>query len=305
MPTLSVPTRLALFGALLAVAFGAALGLGALVDPTDGAPKPADHGGMAAGHGTTGDAGHGDEASSGHGGEHAATAPGGLSATQDGYRLVADRTRFTAGDRTTFRFRIDGPDGRPVRSGYELESERELHLIVVRRDGRGFQHLHPRRAADGTWSVPLTVTSAGSHRVLADFVVGGVRRTLGLDVEAGGVYRPAAPATPSSVATVDGYRVALDANPPRAGTSTPLFFRVTRGGRPVRDLQPYLGARGHLVALREGDLAYLHVHPEEDAAPGDVPFAATFPSAGRYSLYLQFRVGGVVRTATFVTEVSR
>ena len=27
-------------------------------------------------------------------------------------------------------------------------------------------------------------------------------------------------------------------------------------------MEPYLGAKGHLVALREGDLAYLHIHPE-------------------------------------------
>ena len=35
----------------------------------------------------------------------------------------------------------------------------------------------------------------------------------------------------------------------------------------MTDLQPYLAAYGHLVALRQGDLAYLHVHP--DGEPGD------------------------------------
>ena len=56
------------------------------------------------------------------------------------------------------------------------------------------------------------------------------------------------------------YRVRLDAGTPRAGRETELSFTVTRGGKPIRT-QPYLGAGGHLVALREGDLAYLHVHP--------------------------------------------
>ena len=41
-----------------------------------------------------------------------------------------------------------------------------------------------------------------------------------------------------------------------------LTLTVTKDGQPVTDLQPYLGAYGHLVALRAGDLAYLHVHPE-------------------------------------------
>ncbi len=43
-----------------------------------------------------------------------------------------------------------------------------MHLIVVRRDTTGFQHVHPEMAADGTWSVPLAVATAGSYRAFAD-----------------------------------------------------------------------------------------------------------------------------------------
>jgi hypothetical protein len=83
------------------------------------------------------------------------------------------------------------------------------------------------------------------------------------------------------------------------------MLRISRDGRPVSDLQPYLGAYGHLVALRDGDLAYLHVHP--DGAPGDgrtaagpeVAFHAEVPSAGAYRLYLDFRHAGRVHTAEF------
>jgi hypothetical protein len=82
-----------------------------------------------------------------------------------------------------------------------------------------------------------------------------------------------------------------------------LRFRIARKGVPVADLEPYLGALGHLVVLREGDLAFLHVHPEEAGAPGEIAFAATFPSAGRYALFLQFRAGGQVHTAPLYVEV--
>jgi hypothetical protein len=65
-----------------------------------------------------------------------------------------------------------------------------------------------------------------------------------------------------------------------------------------------------LVALRAGDLAYLHVHP--DGSPGDgvtesgpqVVFFAEVPSAGRYRLYLDFKHQGVVRTAEFAVTAS-
>ena len=92
----------------------------------------------------------------------------------------------------------------------------------------------------------------------------------------------------------------LNAGGVRAGREVGLDFSVTRDGRAV-ETEPYLGARGHLVALREGDLAFLHVHPDEDA----LAFMAEFPSAGRYRLYLQFKHEGRVHTAAFTQEVSR
>ena len=85
-----------------------------------------------------------------------------------------------------------------------------------------------------------------------------------------------------------------------------LDFEVLRDGAPVEDLEPYLGARGHLVALREGDLAFLHVHPDEagEAEPGRIGFGVEYPSAGRYRLFLQFKHEGVVQTVAFTREVA-
>jgi hypothetical protein len=79
-----------------------------------------------------------------------------------------------------------------------------------------------------------------------------------------------------------------------------LGFSVTRAGRPVA-VEDYLGAKGHLVALRQGDLAFLHVHPDENR----LKFMAEFPTAGTYRLFLQFQTGGRVHTAAFTEEVSR
>ena len=80
-----------------------------------------------------------------------------------------------------------------------------------------------------------------------------------------------------------------------------LAFTVTRDGEPV-ETQDYLGAKGHLVALRQGDLAFLHVHPDENR----LKFMATFPTAGTYRLFLQFKTtDGRLHTAAFTQEVSR
>ncbi len=92
-----------------------------------------------------------------------------------------------------------------------------------------------------------------------------------------------------------------------AGKEEELRFAISLQGKPVT-VEPYLGAGGHLVALREGDLAYLHVHPaDHGAAHGDaaerVAFMTEFPTEGRYRLFLQFKHEGKVHTAAFTQEV--
>ena len=56
------------------------------------------------------------------------------------------------------------------------------------------------------------------------------------------------------------------------------------------------GAGGHLVALREGDLAYMHVHPTGTGRPA---FEVEFADASRYRLFVQFKPDGRVHTAAF------
>ena len=281
---MNTTARLALFGGTLALLAAGGFAVGDAVGPVSAA--------------TSENAGHGDM-----GGMTTTPVddlPGGLASSKDGYTFTPADTTPEPG---RFSFTITGPDGKPV-TGYDVEHEKRLHLIVVRRDTAGFQHVHPEMAADGTWSVPLTLPAAGSYRAFADFTpTGGKAMTLGVDLALAGAYQPATYA-PSRTAQVSGYTVQL-AGDLTAGKTSPLTLTVSRGAAPVTDLQPYLGAYGHLVALREGDLAYLHVHP--DGAPGDgktpagpqVKFAAEVPSAGTYRLFLDFRHGGVVRTAEF------
>lgn len=224
---------------------------------------------------------------------------GGLAATHDGYTLVPDDPMLGSG---TLAFRITGPDGSPVTSFDEVHEQR-LHLIVIRRDTTGFQHVHPQVDAAGTWRVPLEVDSGGAYRAFADFTpTGGPATTLGVDLFAAGRFEPVMHRE-SRTSTVDGYTVSLDGDLV-PGQTSPVRLTVTRDGAPVTDLQPYLGAFGHLVALRQGDLAYLHVHPDSTATGPEVVFGADVPSAGIYRLFLDFQVGGVVRTAEFTTTTA-
>jgi hypothetical protein len=229
--------------------------------------------------------------------------------SQNGYTFRLAQTRTTAGTDVPVAFTIEGPDGNPV-TEYDVEHDKELHLIAVRRDFSGFQHVHPEMADDGTWTTTLDLT-AGEWRLFADFkAIGADALTLGNDLAVRGSYRPApAPTADVLTSTVDGYTVTLEGDL-TAGADAKLTLTVTRDGEPVTDLEPYLGAYGHLVALRDGDLAYLHVHPEGSPGDGetepgpDVVFYAEVPSPDRYHLYLDFKHEGVVRTAAFTVTGS-
>lgn len=195
-------------------------------------------------------------------------------------------------------------------TAFRREHDKELHLIVASSDLTTYRHLHPERAADGTWSTPVELPEAGGYRVFADFtpdVKNAEGVTLGADLAVSGDASPEALPDAERTVTVDGYEVTLD-GALRPGAGSELKLEVEKDGEPVTDLQPYLGAYGHLVALRAGDLAYLHVHPNGEPGDGrtkpgpEVSFTATAPSKGAYRLFLDFRHEGKVRTAAFTVH---
>jgi hypothetical protein len=275
MTELTPPVRLVLFGAGLAAVLAVSLGLGRVTGQLAQAAPPAEQG-HGAGHGPT-----------------AAAAATGTSLSDEALRLDVPVTTLPPRKPTTFVFRVLDADG-PVQD-YDVEQGKRMHLVLVSRDLSRHAHLHPELAADGTWSTRLTL-APGAYRAVADFSVDGRRRSLGVDLTAPGPLAVTPLPAPAAIATVGDLRVELD----RGGTSL-AFTAYDRGGAPVVP-EPYLGARGHLVAFRAGDLAYAHVHPAgEDGAT--TTYEAELPGPGSYRLFLELQVEGVVRMAPFTLEV--
>lgn len=266
---MSAGLRVGLFVAGLAVAFGAAFVVGNALDP-----DPDDGGGDAASHGDA---------------EHRVVA-----AAAGPARIVVEDREFVPGARETLTFRVVDRQGRTVRD-FDVEHEREMHVIAVRHDLTGYQHLHPRQTGDGGWAVDVAFSDAGPQRVFADFVSRGDAHTLAADVTAAGRYaaRPLpAPATHADA----GHGYAVEA----VADGDERRYTVTKDGVPVDDIEPYLGARGHLVALRERDLAFQHVHPKDPATAGrEIAFDVALKGSGRHRLFLQFKHAGRVHTAAF------
>ena len=317
---MSTPAKLAAFAATLAVLFGGGALAGGAIDPDRDEPRASHadaalendgaHGAAEKEHETVSTS-HTESKNETHGGADKAAHPvRGLAVAENGLRVVVEDPELRRGRNERLSFRVVDDAGETVR-GFDVEHEKRMHLIVARRDLATFQHLHPTQQADGSWTTDITLDEAGSYRLFADFAREGESYTLASDLRVDGNadLEPLPAPAPMSVSD-GGYDVRLDAGRARPGEEADLRFAITKNGQTVHT-EPYLGAGGHLVALREGDLAFLHVHPTEhgtgekqtDRHDDSVGFAATFPTTGRYRLFLQFKHEGRVQTVAFTQEV--
>ncbi|MEX0847474.1 MAG: hypothetical protein WD023_06820 [Ilumatobacteraceae bacterium] len=209
----------------------------------------------------------------------------GLSQVLAGYRLVVDDHTDTS---LTFHLERDGAR----LTDFAEEHGALLHLLLVRHDLTGYQHLHPTMAADGTWTVDADLSVPGVWRMVADSSptdADGAILVLGTDIVVPGAMTAESLPPVETMVDTDGLMVMRDG----------LNFTATLpDGSPAPGLDRYLGQSAHLVAFREGDLAYQHLHPDNDVV-GDYRFSTPLPGPGTYRLFLQFTNDGQVVTVPF------
>ena len=224
--------------------------------------------------------------------------------------------------------------------------EKPMHLLIVSNDLNEFYHVHPEPQEDGTYRVSHTFPAGGAYKLYADFTPPGAEQVVEhLNLMVAGDTRPAVAlvADESGTKTVDGLRVTMKPDKSlRAGEELMLDFAVADAGtgKPVTDLQPYLGALAHFVLISEDGTDFLHAHPmektkktdtrdgggggaheatlhshgEKTAATGDkntpqasaseVSAHTSFPRPGLYKIWAQFQRGGRVSTVPFVVRVA-
>ncbi len=293
---MNTATKLGVFITVVAAIFGGAMAVGAAVGPID-------VGGSSAGHNTmTSTSAPSSPASSSPASSSPSSSdrPRGLAIAEAGYRLEVETDSVKADAPSTFAFRIVDDNGTSV-IGYQQVHDRPLHLIVVSRNLVDYLHLHPVIDNSGRWTVALPALTPGSYRVFADFQpINADNITLGADLSVPGTVVAVALPQPATITTVGAYTISLTGV--ASVGAAELNFQVERGGHAVYT-DPYLGAAGHLVAIRSGDLAYLHVHPHDSNDSPVVAFTGEFPSAGTYRLFLDFSHDGAVHTAAFTVVV--
>ncbi|WP_224249711.1 hypothetical protein [Hyalangium gracile] len=259
--------------------------------------------------------------SAAHGGAHGKghmehkPEPGG----QPGFRAELETTPSTikAGQPATLTLSVKDATGTLVRELPRVH-EKPMHLLAISRDLAEFAHLHPEPQPDGTYQVRHTFPSGGAYKLYVDYTPRGAPQVVNqIELTVEGPSRPVARLQEDATATktVEGVRVTMHTDRPlRAGADALLRFSVAdaKTGKPVTDLQPYLGALAHFVILSEDTQHFLHAHPLEaqPSAPGgpspsEVSAHTSFPRPGLYKVWTQVQRGGRVITVPFVVHVAQ
>ena len=199
------------------------------------------------------------------------------------------------------RITLREPAGGATVPSLETVHERPLHLFIVGRDLEYFAHLHPTQAADGTFAV-TPVIPAGEYVAIADFLpAGGSPQLVQRMFVSPGRPRgePQRTVTALGPQIAGGVRVQAVSTGLVAGRATSVRFMLTGAGdgRPILDLEPFLGAAAHLLVVSEDLTEAVHAHSGE--LPRTEPalvFDLTLPRAGQYRGWLQFQRQGVVVT---------
>ena len=232
-------------------------------------------------------------------------------------KTASSGTSYAVNAGNKYSFSIVDDQGATLKD-FAITHTKPMHVIVVRKDLANFQHVHPDyNPATGMFTLTdLTFPSAGAYRIFADFAPGGgMKDAMGMplgvtifqDVTVGTNYTPQSLGSEEKTKAFDGYQVALTTHGAlMSSAENMLMFTISQGGKPVTDLEEYLGALGHSVILREGTLDFIHAHPTEmQSQNGTVGFMLTFPEAGKYKVFTQFQRDGKVFTTDFVVSVAK
>jgi len=234
----------------------------------------------------------------------------GLSAMVNGYSLKLVEATGPAEKPTDIRFTISS-NGQPI-TAFDPEQTKLMHFYLIRSDLSGFQHLHPTMDAVGTWSVTAGAEPAGSYRIYVQFIphvaaaAGALILSTPLTLGTTAAAETLLPAA-GTTAEVDGYTVEVS-GALKAGTESALKVTMSKAGKQVTDLQPYLATYAHITAIRAGNLAFAHIHPDGGAATGNggptLLVHADLPEPGSYRMFIQFQTNGILHTAALTILAS-
>lgn len=209
----------------------------------------------------------------------------------------------------TLAFRLYGIDAHELGlDDLKMTHEKLVHLMLVRDDLQYYQHLHPE-FVQGMWTVKTRIPQHGSYEMYVDVEpkeesphVLRVPLTIGRKTE----KKIFPPVSQDLTTNVDGVNATLDKlELEKKAAEIKLKFKLSKNGLPITQIQSYLGAFGHVVALKHGEpdhFAHAHLLNKTMPEDGIVEFEIELQEKGMYTIYAQFNINGQIKTFPITLE---
>ncbi|NJM74286.1 MAG: hypothetical protein HC862_31870 [Scytonema sp. RU_4_4] len=211
----------------------------------------------------------------------------------------------------TLVINVQDKDGKAIAS-FDTFQEQLMHLIVVSDDFQFFDHIHPTYKGNGRFEVKANFPQPGNYTLFSDYKPAGKAEQVSvLKTQVPGKSPTVPKIDLTTTKTVGNTKANLKFSQPnpKAGDEVHLIFNLqdAANNQPLKDLQPYLGERGHLVIIKQSstltEADYIHAHAMKNTPAGEVHFITSFPQPGKYKLWGQFNRNGKIVTTDFWVDV--
>ena len=190
------------------------------------------------------------------------------------------------------------PTGKRVRelvTAFDTAHERKLHLMIVSRDFNFFAHVHPELQSDVSFVLrDFVFPCAGEFQLFADVAPHNAGSQI-----LSAMVKVAGKAACAKADEAAGVRFTLlEGQTFVAKRTQVLTIRLQQAdGKAIEDLEPYLGALGHLMMVHADGKTFVHAHPDERDVmngKGQLTFLVRPPKTGNYFVWLEVQRGGRV-----------
>ena len=222
----------------------------------------------------------------------------------------------TRGQPCQLAFRVSDPvSGKTLTADdIAIAHTKKLHTMVVDQSLTEYHHIHPDfDAASGLWKCEFTPKLPNKFFAWHDFTPVGADKPVyqRTDIPSPNAYDIPARLIPSSSASAGGLTLSLSADPPLASGRDSMLRMVIRdaNGQPVNNLEPVMGAYGHLAGFSADGQHFIHSHPlAELGTPiknGTLDFHIAPGQAGMTKFFLQLRYQGREVILPFAQAIAR
>lgn len=211
--------------------------------------------------------------------------------------------------KVTYQFQLVDTQTNKALSDQDLQisHEKQLHLLVYDPSLKEFQHVHPEYNGM-LWTVELKFSVNGQYWVWAQGELSSDSQDFSASAHleiTGGL--PAWPLPPSlsdmRLGAVGNSQAEIEASKIEAGKMIMLRMKFARTDGTQPQIEPYLGAFAHIVAVPEDGDSLLHVHPMNGTNSTEGMIHMTFPQPGAYRLWIQYIDGGDLKTIPLAIKV--